>query len=56
MSGKPITDFIDDNNMKFILEHWLRVRIGDISLVSNGFEELEEWEHALVLDVKSIFG
>ena len=48
MSGRPITDFISDHNIKFILERWLKVRSEDTSL--------KDWEPALVHDVERIFG
>ena len=48
MSGRPITDFIDNHNIGFILRHWLRVRSEDAGL--------KDWEPALVHDVERIFG
>ena len=48
MSGRPISDFIDDNNIKSILVRWLRVRSEDA--------DLKDWEPALVSDVERMFG
>ena len=48
MSSRPITDFIDDRNLKFILERWFRV----VSEVA----DLKDWEPLLVSDAQRIFG
>ena len=48
MSGRLITDFIPDENMKIILEKWLAVR--------SEVADLEDWEPALVHDVERMFG
>ena len=48
MSGRPITDFIDDNNIKVNLNRWLRVR--------SEAADLEGWEPELVRDVERMFG
>ena len=48
MSGRPITDFIDDNNIGFILGCWLKVR--------SEAATLQDWEPELVRDAERIFG
>ena len=48
LSGRPITDFISDERIKFILNCWHRVQ----SEATN----LKDWEPALVSDVEKMFG
>ena len=48
MSGRPITDFMTDHNIRFILNHWRRVRSKAV--------DLKDWEPALVSDFERMFG
>ena len=45
---RPITDFMTDINIKFIMQCWLGVR--------SEAADLKDWEPALVVDVIIMFG